>query len=156
MTAVVGEWADQAECLGMDPELFHPGRGDDTSVSNAKAVCAVCPVRAECLDHAMTHGEKHGIWGGTSERERRRMRRGLPATPTGDRRRAPHGTTSAYRYHTRHGETACDACKQAHSRAVSKAAMARQASVKVAAGAAVIDIEELRRRAAAYAEAGRA
>lgn len=66
-------WLAQAKCSGVDPDLFFPGRGVDTKTP--KAICAGCPVRAECLDHAMSRNEKHGIWGGTSERERRRMRR---------------------------------------------------------------------------------
>jgi WhiB family redox-sensing transcriptional regulator len=64
---------DHANCLGVDPELFFPGQGESTA--DAKAVCAGCVVRAQCLEHALTHAEKHGIWGGLSERERRRIRR---------------------------------------------------------------------------------
>lgn len=67
------EWMDYSNCLGVDASLFFPARGEDTR--QAKAVCAGCVVREECLEYAMTHGEKHGIWGGMSERERRRLRR---------------------------------------------------------------------------------
>lgn len=66
------DWVRHAECRGM-PELFFPQRG--ASTKEAKAVCAMCPVRQECLDHAIDVGEKFGIWGGLSERERRRIRR---------------------------------------------------------------------------------
>lgn len=66
------EWMDQANCAGVDPELFFPDRG--ASTREAKAVCQACVVRVECLDYALDHSEKHGIWGGRSERERRRMR----------------------------------------------------------------------------------
>jgi WhiB family redox-sensing transcriptional regulator len=66
-------WMDRANCLGCDPELFFPERGE--SVVEAKAVCAGCVVRADCLDFALATGEKVGIWGGLSERERRRVRR---------------------------------------------------------------------------------
>lgn len=55
----------------MDPDLFYPERGEE--VATAKAVCATCPVRAECLAAGLY--EKYGIWGGTSERERRKLRR---------------------------------------------------------------------------------
>jgi WhiB family redox-sensing transcriptional regulator len=65
-------WVVQASCLGCDPELFYPGRGE--SCREAKAVCAGCPVRVECLEYALETGEKLGIWGGASERERRRLR----------------------------------------------------------------------------------
>jgi WhiB family transcriptional regulator, redox-sensing transcriptional regulator len=66
-------WARSAACAGLDPELFFPQRGEPADV--AIAVCAACPVRQECLDHALEHGEHHGIWGGTSAKERRRMQR---------------------------------------------------------------------------------
>lgn len=69
-----GEWTERAACLPEDPDLFFPTRGAD--VNAAKEVCAGCPVRAECLDYALASGQHHGIWGGTSERERRRLRRG--------------------------------------------------------------------------------
>jgi WhiB family redox-sensing transcriptional regulator len=65
-------WAARAACRGLEPELFFPARG--ASTREAKAVCAVCPVRAECLEDALEHHEGHGIWGGMSERERRRIR----------------------------------------------------------------------------------
>jgi WhiB family redox-sensing transcriptional regulator len=66
-------WMDEANCLGCDPELFFPERG--ASCVEAKAVCFGCAVRVECLEFALAVGEKHGIWGGLSERERRRVRR---------------------------------------------------------------------------------
>jgi WhiB family redox-sensing transcriptional regulator len=66
-------WMDRANCLGCDPELFYPERGE--SISQARAVCAGCVVRVECLDFALAIGEKVGIWGGLSERERRRLRK---------------------------------------------------------------------------------
>ncbi len=66
-------WQEQANCLGVDPDLFFPERG--ASTKEAKAVCRGCEVRAECLEYALSHGEKFGIWGGLSERERRRVRR---------------------------------------------------------------------------------
>jgi WhiB family redox-sensing transcriptional regulator len=52
--------------------MFFPERGESTA--DAKGVCAICPVQASCLDHAMATRERFGIWGGTSERERRRLR----------------------------------------------------------------------------------
>lgn len=66
-------WVDRAACAGMDTELFFPARGESTA--EAKAVCRGCPVRAECLDDAVERGEKFGIWGGASKRERDRLRR---------------------------------------------------------------------------------
>lgn len=66
-------WLLYANCLGVDPDLFFPERG--ASTKDAKGVCAGCVVREDCLEYALTHGEKFGIWGGLSERERRRIRR---------------------------------------------------------------------------------
>jgi WhiB family redox-sensing transcriptional regulator len=66
-------WQERANCLGVDPDLFFPERG--ASTKEAKGVCAGCEVRLECLEYALRHGEKFGIWGGMSERERRRLRR---------------------------------------------------------------------------------
>ena len=66
-------WMDRANCAGVDADLFHPGRGESTA--EAKAVCAACSVRDACLDYALAAGEKFGIWGGKSERERRAIRR---------------------------------------------------------------------------------
>jgi WhiB family redox-sensing transcriptional regulator len=71
MTATA-DWTDRANCLGVDPALFFPARGDSTA--EAKAVCRSCTVRAQCLEYALVNVEKHGVWGGMSERERRRIR----------------------------------------------------------------------------------
>ncbi|MGI8518874.1 MAG: WhiB family transcriptional regulator [Acidimicrobiia bacterium] len=66
-------WQDYANCRGADADLFFPERG--ASTRKAKAICAECEVKDECLNFAIQHGEKFGIWGGMSERERRRVRR---------------------------------------------------------------------------------
>lgn len=66
-------WQGQANCLGVDPDMFFPDRG--ASTREAKGVCRGCVVREECLEYALVNGEKFGIWGGLSERERRRIRR---------------------------------------------------------------------------------
>jgi len=66
-------WQDMANCLGVDPDLFFPERG--ASTREAKEVCRGCVVREDCLEYALVNGEKFGIWGGMSERERRRIRR---------------------------------------------------------------------------------
>lgn len=66
-------WMGAAECRDLDPELFYPTQGGDAA--SAKAVCAQCCVRLECLAYAIDNNERFGIWGGRSERERRRMRR---------------------------------------------------------------------------------
>ena len=68
-----GNWWDHANCLGVDPDLFFPERG--ASTREAKAVCRGCVVSDDCLEYALGNSEKFGIWGGMSERERRRVRR---------------------------------------------------------------------------------
>ena len=67
------DWKSRANCLGVDPDLFFPERG--MSTREAKEVCRGCVVREDCLEYALANGEKFGIWGGLSERERRRIRR---------------------------------------------------------------------------------
>lgn len=67
------EWSERAACKDLAGDIFFPDRG--TSAAPAKAVCAGCPVRLECLDYALKAKERFGIWGGLSERERQRIRR---------------------------------------------------------------------------------
>jgi WhiB family redox-sensing transcriptional regulator len=78
-TSTVPAWQRSANCLGVDPDLFFPERGGSTR--EAKEVCRGCVVRQECLQYALDNGEKFGIWGGLSERERRRLRRRRDGTP---------------------------------------------------------------------------
>jgi WhiB family redox-sensing transcriptional regulator len=67
------DWRQYARCLGADPEIFYPNSEDDEAAEPAKAICRVCPVREPCLEHAITAREKQGVWGGLTERERRRL-----------------------------------------------------------------------------------
>jgi WhiB family redox-sensing transcriptional regulator len=66
-------WHDKALCAETDPEAFFPEKGGSTR--EAKKICTGCEVRAECLEFALSNDERFGIWGGLSERERRRLRR---------------------------------------------------------------------------------
>ncbi len=66
-------WRDYANCLGANHDLFFPDRG--ASTRKAKQICAACQVRVDCLEYAVTRAEKFGIWGGLSERERRKIRK---------------------------------------------------------------------------------
>ncbi|GAA4482617.1 WhiB family transcriptional regulator [Microbacterium panaciterrae] len=68
-----GDWRWDALCAETDPEAFFPLKGGTTAP--AKAICARCTVAAECLAYALLHDERFGIWGGLSERQRRRMKR---------------------------------------------------------------------------------
>lgn len=63
-----GAWQRAAACQGHDPERFFPPQGQDDPV--AKAVCRTCPVQLSCLAFALAHGERFGIWGGLTSRER--------------------------------------------------------------------------------------
>ena len=73
-TAPTGDetWRLDALCAETDPEAFFPEKGGSTR--EAKRVCSGCEVRAECLESALANDERFGIWGGLSERERRRLR----------------------------------------------------------------------------------
>ena len=66
-------WQERALCAQTDPEAFFPEKGGSTR--EAKRVCRSCEVRAECLEYALENDERFGIWGGLSERERRRIKR---------------------------------------------------------------------------------
>lgn len=134
-------WQARAACLpGRIPEvwrefvkepsdLFFPrGKGELTNAwKNAiRSICGDCPVKAECLDHALKH-EELGWWAGISPLDRDRMRRDLGIalrTPEidpytrkviGTFHEAAHGTMERYRRHRTDGEEPCPACKQAHS-----------------------------------------
>ena len=91
-TAAVGpdEWKLAGLCAQTDPEAFFPEKGGSTR--EARAVCGACPVAAECLEYALAHDERFGIWGGTSERERQRLRRGEPVRSRAPRN--PHPTAA--------------------------------------------------------------
>jgi WhiB family redox-sensing transcriptional regulator len=67
------EWQTHARCAEVEPEIFFPERGGSSKA--ARMVCAQCSVRLECLEYALNNKEQFGIWGGTSERERRRLRK---------------------------------------------------------------------------------
>ena len=66
-------WRVAAACRGLDPRIFYPVTDDDADAEAAKSVCAVCPVLEPCLEHALGAREKDGVWGGATERERRRI-----------------------------------------------------------------------------------
>lgn len=72
-------WAARGLCAQTDPEAFFPEKGQSTR--EAKQICMACAVRVECLDWALTAGERFGIWGGLSERERRRIKRADAGRP---------------------------------------------------------------------------
>lgn len=79
-------WYDRAGCAGMDTELFYPSGTTGLAADQgerARTICVSCPVRTECRTWAIEHGEQ-GVWGGTNEEDRTRIRR--------ERRRKPPRT----------------------------------------------------------------
>jgi WhiB family transcriptional regulator, redox-sensing transcriptional regulator len=83
-----GKWAEQALCAQADPDAWFPDKGGSTAL--AKLICAACPVRAQCLDYALSGADTWGgiarIWGGTTPRERAQLRHhpeGLPRDEQG-------------------------------------------------------------------------
>jgi WhiB family redox-sensing transcriptional regulator len=67
------EWQERALCAQTDPEAFFPEKGGSTR--EAKRICLGCEVKDECLEYALAHDERFGIWGGLSERERRKLKK---------------------------------------------------------------------------------
>jgi WhiB family transcriptional regulator, redox-sensing transcriptional regulator len=65
-------WQERARCAETDPDAFFPEKGGSTR--EAKKICLGCDVRDECLEYALQHDERHGIWGGLSDRERRKLK----------------------------------------------------------------------------------
>jgi|GEM_PF-314673 len=115
-------WITQAACRGMDPNRFQPDIG--YPASEARQVCngrkatrkqsflPPCPVRTECLNHAVAMNER-GIWGGTTERERRAIRNNEPRGKRANVRvsRIVHGTVDGYRHEMRLGVPPCKLCR---------------------------------------------
>lgn len=64
-------WRQHGACRGTDPDIFYPV--SDEEAEPAKAICATCPVREPCLEYALATRERDGVWGGATERERRRL-----------------------------------------------------------------------------------
>ena len=64
-------WRQRAACRGVDPDIFYPV--SDEEAEEAKAICSECSVRQPCLEYAIANRERDGVWGGATERERRRI-----------------------------------------------------------------------------------
>lgn len=106
------DFTSQGACAGAGPDEFYLDRGHTI---DSRSVCADCPVRPECLAWALSH-ESHGVWGGTSVRQRRalRSRLGLRVT-TPAALPPPCGSFGGYRAHRRAGEEPCVRCRRANS-----------------------------------------
>lgn len=97
------EWMSSGLCAQTDPESFFPEKGG--SVREAKAICASCDVRTDCLAYALDNEERFGIWGGYSERERRHLKRNPGAQPRpcerdGCEGTIPFGSSAGRRFHS--------------------------------------------------------
>lgn len=99
------DWTEEALCAQVDPDSWYPEKGGSTAP--AKRICRRCPVIEECLAHALANGERFGIWGGKSERERRRMHERKRPTP-----RRSCGSAMGVRTHQKQREHLCYACSQ--------------------------------------------
>ncbi|MET7442847.1 WhiB family transcriptional regulator [Streptomyces sp. NPDC004082] len=80
-------WRDAAACRSVDPDLFFPVGSTGPAllqIREAKAVCRSCPVREACLQWALDTGQTLGVWGGTSENERRALKRRMPSRRGGE------------------------------------------------------------------------
>ncbi|HUW04390.1 MAG TPA: WhiB family transcriptional regulator [Acidimicrobiales bacterium] len=69
----VSVWRDQAACQGLEPAIFYPA--DEVQAASAKTVCEECLVQTPCLEYALDRRERDGVWGGCTEKERRRIQR---------------------------------------------------------------------------------
>lgn len=98
------DWRDDAACVGTDPDAFFVGKGGDPKP--ALKICRGCPVTAECLDWALRHGET-GVWGATTDRQRRDLRRARGITVVSH---WEHGDPGGAARHRREGTQPCAAC----------------------------------------------
>ena len=76
-------WRSHAACRNADPSIFFPEKGEGTIHLKAKALCRSCPVIEVCLDYAITNGERYGVWGGMSARERKKIDPNIPHSANG-------------------------------------------------------------------------
>lgn len=102
-------WEQSAACRGEDTNLFYDPREEHT----AKAVCVPCPVREQCLQHALSNEELFGVWGGKTENERRKIRKQHVNRPRGPELWRDCGTEKAYTRHRKHGSVPCQPCTDA-------------------------------------------
>lgn len=116
-------WRERAACLGADPYLFFAeGRHAHVDDAEAKAFCATCPVRNECLADALENREDYGIFGGLTADERK------PLLPPYERPRAGCGTPGGYQWHMKRHERSCEPCRTSYNAARAADSRARVAS----------------------------
>lgn len=117
--ASVDDWRHQAACRQEDSELFFPIGNTGPAllqIEEAKAVCGSCPVLQQCAQWALETREPHGVWGGMSEDDRRRiLRRAIRNKPKQRQDSAVCGTRSGYKRHRNEHTTICEPCRAANT-----------------------------------------
>lgn len=113
-------WRNDAACRGMDTNIFYPPPHNAEAVALAKGICATCPVSDDCLLEVLVdvnNYDNFGIFGGTSAKQRQKLRRtlGIDRNPV-TFELAPCGTEAAHRRHLRKEQRPCADCRQAHGR----------------------------------------
>ena len=104
------DWREQSACKDdPTPDLWFVAPSDRHGIAAAKAICRRCPVAAECLAEAMANPSIVGVWGGTTENQRAKLRAAMPRQPKGIR----HGTPGGHRTHRSRGEESCGPCTAA-------------------------------------------
>ena len=106
------DWHDYAACGPQHMHLFYPSHTGNQAATEAaaKALCASCPVQADCLEWALVHDED-GLWGGHTPAER-----DVILHERNKLTRRSHGTRAAYKRHINHGDPPCEACREANRR----------------------------------------
>lgn len=76
-SGLFADWRARAACSGYPNTLFFPASdaAEESTIERAKAICSVCPVIDDCMEYALETNQRSGIWGGTSEKERKSLRR---------------------------------------------------------------------------------
>ena len=110
------DWRSDALCTQIDGDMFFPKSGDAGQAQRAKAICARCPVREQCLAAALEADERFGIFGGLTVRQRDALIRERNTPQHRRRHRAPCGTEAGAKRHWRDGEQPCEACRKAANR----------------------------------------
>lgn len=108
----MSDWRLDANCRGLDPALFFPGRADHEMVRDALAVCEGCTVRQQCLDYSFEIHERDGVWGGLPANRRRKMKSQMIAR---DRTVVCDNCGSEFLGHVR-SRLCSDACRSARTR----------------------------------------
>lgn len=102
-------WQSEAACLDQDPDIFFPEQGGSSKA--ARAICADCKVKRECLAYALANNEQFGIWGETSERQRRKLRKVTPIVRA-TWSKCHHPRTPENTYSSPRNQPACLECKR--------------------------------------------